>query len=269
MGYVNIIEKILYSEFLELPEDDRRSCSIAHEWQDEQGAKWVAVFLWADIQRLHETMPDNLYLEFYNLDSDDADACLEFISKYHITYVKDAVFDNSGAFKYTISNLQAHHSDYQTDFHALLPGANTFCAELEKYINKTRTADGQKGGWGVTVFRIWCRINEHLERCHPVLKFGENQKNRYYYKHLECKDFLSLCYFQLIDAVINQDNHFKHCAECNAIFLRTRPNKNYCSVTCRKRANNRKQMAALKANAERYEQYKKQKHEYMRKYRKL
>ena len=258
------MEKILYDNFLKLPENDRRSCSIAQEWKDEKGRKWVAVFLWAKAERLlqGDTLPDDLYLEFYNLDNKDDDACLQFIEKYYIIYVGEHQFDDSGAFKYTIDNLRFDLMGYRADFDLFAEGADSV---YEALIRESKV----KSNWGETAFWSLHRINENLERCHPKLKIKikKDKLEGYYYQSFECKDFLSLCYWQVFNMVINHETNFRHCVSCGKLFGTTRRGKIYCSNKCQKRKANQRQRNGLKADTEKHEKYKKERREYMRKYR--
>lgn len=257
------MEKILYKDFLNLPKSHRGSHSIAHEWEDEHGDKWVAVFLWAKAERFFkdEDLPDDLYLQFYNLNISNDDDCLDFIENYYITHVGEHKFDDSGAFKYTIDDLRFDHEDYQYDLDLLAKGAE----EVHERLIEEQKVDG---GSGETAFWSFNRINENLKRCSPTLKIKTKEKHgHYYYQNFKCDDFLSLCYWQIFNAVINHEAEFKYCVDCGKIYQSSRENQKYCSKKCQKHAANKRQWEKTKADPEKHEKYKKERREYMRKYR--
>jgi len=191
-----MVRKLPYAQFLTYPEGVRREHSIANDWHDENGERWVAIFKWQTSQRRREEKesPTTLFLDFYNLDAKDTEACLNFIAQHSITYVAESCFDDSKAFRFTVGDLLLHHEDYRTDFDWLMD-EKAFHQAINREIQTKRPG---KKGYYVDDPPSICqmRINENLSRCHP--HYGG--PGDYYYQNQTCTDFLALCYLQLLNA---------------------------------------------------------------------
>jgi len=226
-----MIHKLSYVDFLALPCERRKGCSIAYVWH-KKGEKWVAFFEWLGRAPISPTT----FLDFYNLDTENTDTCLKFMAEYHITYIGKEHFDEeTGAFYFTVEELRRYHREYKHDFDWVID-EQAYLDAVSRQEKKIEEAGGTEGesesDFESDPYGTFSRVNDQLEKCHPTWRQtrGEMDWANYHYK-----DFIALCYLQL---TLADKTQIIICPECNHKFVADpkqlgRPRK-YCSDSCAK-----------------------------------
>lgn len=262
------IEEFSYADFLQLPDKERIKYSIidlldekGNVWYDKPPAPRIKV---VKLKLFSNTSRENLYLDFYNLNAGNREACYEFIIQHSIAYVEKKRYDESKAPIFTVNDLLSYHDLYKIHLDFLIQegSAEKLARDIEQFM---------EGDGGMVApyppYFSYADINKHLERCHLTLRWLKDKDNFYYYKDHDCEDFLALCYFQLVDTIINKQNiRFVTCDRCGKMFTTQREDQKYCSQRCQKLAWEDKRREKRRSNPEKQRKYREYMREYMRNY---
>jgi hypothetical protein len=269
------IEEFNHDDFFKLPKK-KRVQHLVIDLFDENGKVWRDKPPAPKIKAVKfEKIPnkvswENIYLDFYNLDVENREACYEFIIQNGIMYVEERKkYDESGAAIFTAGDLQSYHFLYKKHFDFLIQedSAERLKRDFEQLEKEdTGGAGFSPGGVVYRPFQIYHEINEHLKRCHLMLGLDEDEENYYYYRDHKCEDFLALAYLQLCQSVSDNKKHTV-CPHCGEVFSTLNLNKKYCNDDCRKKFNDKKRSEKRQTDQKEREKYRNYLKNYMQQYR--